>query len=434
MKCLRITVAEHEVKAAQGRAETERQNQAAKEAALKEAAARETAAREAAAKEAAAKRQEEEAAEAAKRIMAERMRQETEAVEREAARLRELTRLENERLDAARREVEREKAELRAIARHRQEAELQSARRDIKMREAASRKATERQQQQLRDIQHEIEMDICRQKEQQRNQQQAVSPERLLFSTSESPLTVDELSHHRISQPPPSMSLTPSASDPSLFSSSASSISNKPVIDEDELLLSAARLTANTLANGRHLYNGIRLPDSYAQSMFSRSLPSSIQSFSGDSYSRSHTPGTGTKGMSEFSKSNDVNINSASDSTSSVNGVRNSVSNPPVRLVNGYPVALAAPDTDETLGLGRSLSRTEQRIRQTGAHGLASIPVPTPGKEKVKSKTKEKRKGRAKARSEKVNGTPETDMGQEGESKRRRTERPAMPEVLDLTL
>lgn len=430
MKCLRITVAEHEVKAAQGRAETERQNQAAKEAALKEAAARETAAREEAAKEAAAKRQEEEAAEAAKRIMAERMRQETEAVERQAARLRELTRLENERLDAARREVEREKAELRAIARHRQEAELQSARRDIEMREAASRKATERQQQQLRDIQHEIEMDIYRQKEQQRNQQQAVSPEQLRFSTSESPLTVDELSHHRISQPPPSMSLTPSASDPSLFSSSASSISNKPVIDEDELLLSAARLTANTLANGRHLFNGIRLPDSYAQSMFSRSLPSSIQSFLGDSYSRSQTPGTGTKGMSEFSKSNDVNMNS----TSRVNGVRNSVSNPPVRLVNGYPVALAAPDADEILGLGRSLSRTEQRIRQTGAHGLASIPVPTPGKEKVKSKTKEKRKGKAKARSEKVNGTPETDMGQEGESKRRRTERPAMPEVLDLTL
>jgi hypothetical protein len=45
---------------------------------------------------------------------------------------------------------------------------------------------------------------------------------------------------------------------------------------------------------------------------------------------------------------------------------------PPMYPNHGYDVAYA-PDTP--LGLGRTMSRTEQRIRRTGAHGLAYLPL-----------------------------------------------------------
>ncbi|KAF7118694.1 hypothetical protein CNMCM5793_008233 [Aspergillus hiratsukae] len=101
-------------------------------------------------------------------------------------------------------------------------------------------------------------------------------------------------------------------------------------VDEDELLLSAARIAAESLRSGPRLLDHWSTYPEPRSSVFSpRSSLSSSHSFS-----RSQSP--------------------------------NSYS------VNGYDVALA-PDRD--LGLGRTLSRTEQRIRLTGGKGLAYKPL-----------------------------------------------------------
>lgn len=102
------------------------------------------------------------------------------------------------------------------------------------------------------------------------------------------------------------------------------------LIDQDELLLSAARIAAETLRSGPKIFDIMPPePNSLRSSLgHSSSLPSSQQ------HSRSQSP---------------LQTN-----------------------VNGYDVAFA-PETD--LGLGRSLSRTEQRIRRTGGRGLAYKPL-----------------------------------------------------------
>jgi hypothetical protein len=101
-------------------------------------------------------------------------------------------------------------------------------------------------------------------------------------------------------------------------------------VDEDELLLSAARIAAESLRSGPRLLDHWSTYPEPRSSVFSpRSSLSSSHSFS-----RSQSP--------------------------------NSYS------VNGYDVAFA-PDRD--LGLGRTLSRTEQRIRLTGGKGLAYKPL-----------------------------------------------------------
>ena len=116
-------------------------------------------------------------------------------------------------------------------------------------------------------------------------------------------------------------------------------------IDEDELLLSAARIAAERLRRGPSLYDVMAAyyepqHSSYSpRSSFSSSLPPS------SSVSSQHR-------------------------------------------VNGYDIAYG-PDN---LGLGRSMSRTEQRIRRTGGSGLAYKPLDfTPRKENKENKGKGKK-------------------------------------------
>lgn len=118
-------------------------------------------------------------------------------------------------------------------------------------------------------------------------------------------------------------------------------------VDEDELLLSAARIAAESLKSGPSLLESLHtgLDRSRTSQSFSRSVSSSR------SVSRGQSP------MQSY--------------------------------VNGYEVALA-PDTP--LGLGRTMSRTEQRIRLTGGKGLAFKPLNF-GPDKIlqgKKKKKEK--------------------------------------------
>ncbi|PYH41729.1 putative leucine permease transcriptional regulator (SAC3) [Aspergillus saccharolyticus JOP 1030-1] len=102
-------------------------------------------------------------------------------------------------------------------------------------------------------------------------------------------------------------------------------------VDEDELLLSAARIAAESLRSGPRILDGWSSTsyDGRASSFSHRSSASPSYAFS-----RSQSPQSGH--------------------------------------VNGYEVSLAP---DNGLGLGRTLSRTEQRIRMTGAKGLAYKPL-----------------------------------------------------------
>ncbi|KAH8702384.1 SAC3/GANP/Nin1/mts3/eIF-3 p25 family-domain-containing protein [Talaromyces proteolyticus] len=107
-------------------------------------------------------------------------------------------------------------------------------------------------------------------------------------------------------------------------------------IDEDELLLSAARIAAEQLKNGPKLTGSM---PSYAHADSFRSSTSLGRSLNSSTHSHSASP---------------------------------------YARINGYDVALA-PETP--LGLGRTLSRTEQRLRLTGGKGLAYKPLQlTPGK------------------------------------------------------
>lgn len=111
-------------------------------------------------------------------------------------------------------------------------------------------------------------------------------------------------------------------------------------VDEDELLLSAARIAAESLKSGQKLYDD---PSAYH-----------------DSHRSSYSPG------SSFSSS-----------------FRLSGSVSPQSHINGHDVAYA-PDTD--LGMGRTMSRTEQRIRMTGGKGLAYKPLDFTPQKKRKGK------------------------------------------------
>lgn len=100
-------------------------------------------------------------------------------------------------------------------------------------------------------------------------------------------------------------------------------------VDEDEMLLSAARIAAESLRSGPKLSD--RWSD-YSEPRGSSFSPSS--------------------------------------SVSSLHVARSA--SPPQTFSQSYNVAYA-PDTP--LGLGRTMSRTEQRIRTTGGHGLAYKPL-----------------------------------------------------------
>ncbi|KAL4792348.1 SAC3/GANP/Nin1/mts3/eIF-3 p25 family-domain-containing protein [Aspergillus venezuelensis] len=107
-------------------------------------------------------------------------------------------------------------------------------------------------------------------------------------------------------------------------------------VDEDDLLLSAARIAAESLRTGPRIVSSSSATYEPWRASFSpaSSVGSSI--------------GTGTGGV--FSRSESPNQS----------------------YVSGYDVSLAP---DSNLGLGRSLSRTEQRIRMTGGKGLAYKPL-----------------------------------------------------------
>ncbi|KAJ6110303.1 hypothetical protein N7486_002538 [Penicillium sp. IBT 16267x] len=104
-------------------------------------------------------------------------------------------------------------------------------------------------------------------------------------------------------------------------------------IDQDELLLSAARIAAEQLKNGPKIF------DSYP--------PGNTE------HHHSYSPHGSFSASTPYSQSM-------------------SPPAPPVYPNHGYEVAYA-PDTP--LGLGRTMSRSEQRIRRTGAHGLAYLPL-----------------------------------------------------------
>ncbi|KAL4940741.1 SAC3/GANP/Nin1/mts3/eIF-3 p25 family-domain-containing protein [Aspergillus oleicola] len=107
-------------------------------------------------------------------------------------------------------------------------------------------------------------------------------------------------------------------------------------VDEDDLLLSAARIAAESLRTGPRITSSSSAPYEPWRSSFSPG--SSVGS------------STGTGAGAAFSHSE----------------------SPQQSYISGYDVSLA-PDTD--VGLGRSLSRTEQRIRLTGGKGLAYKPL-----------------------------------------------------------
>ncbi len=101
-------------------------------------------------------------------------------------------------------------------------------------------------------------------------------------------------------------------------------------VDEDDLLLSAARIAAESLRTGPRLLGGGSAPY--------------------ESWRSSYSPHSSVGSSAAFSRS----------------------VSPQQSVMSGYDVSLA-PDTD--LGLGRSMSRTEQRIRMTGGKGLAYKPL-----------------------------------------------------------
>ncbi|DAA79232.1 TPA_exp: putative Leucine permease transcriptional regulator (SAC3) [Trichophyton benhamiae CBS 112371] len=236
-----------------------------------------------------------------------------EAAAREAA--REALRKQKEAQEEARRQAEEKERAEREIQRQRELArELQAAQREIARRQTAEKKAARKEAARRASI----EADIMKRKADALIEELDVHHKRgskVARLTPEDELSVEELmtSNRPRHKKPPTSAPQPS----------------KPAIDEDELLLSAARLAAHTLSQGARLWDEV--PD------FTRSVSS---------------PSSSVFGRSSIG------------SQPSFDGSR--------AIVNGYDVALAP---SSPLGLGRTLSRTEQRIRATGAKGLATKPI-----------------------------------------------------------
>ena len=115
------------------------------------------------------------------------------------------------------------------------------------------------------------------------------------------------------------------------------------LVDEDEILLSAARIAANELASGPSLVDSLLQSDIWARANESRRTSYSPR----DSYSRSASYGQSTS--------------------------------PPQWPNHGYQVAYG-PDQPP----GVPMSRSEMRIRMTGAHGLAHVPLNFTPEQKAK--------------------------------------------------
>lgn len=259
---------------------------------------------------------------------------------------KEAARREFEELQAARKEKEKKEAAEREAAKRardlkQQEEELKAAREEIRRRETMESKAAER------DIarREAIEREVVKRKalyDEREEETSSRNTSKIARLGQRQTLSVEELlalemSKQKVTPPRPRME-------------------QKSLIDEDELLFNAARMAGTELSRVR-LFEG---------------LP-----FLRESISRPSTP------SSTFSSSLMGRTDKYTRSAS-VDGSH--------ATVNGYEVALA-PETP--LGLGRSLSRTEQRIRQTGARGLAYKPITnlldTPedkGKQKVSKRRK----------------------------------------------
>jgi hypothetical protein len=138
-------------------------------------------------------------------------------------------------------------------------------------------------------------------------------------------------------------------------------------IDEDEMLLNSARIVAEQLRTGPKIFD-----DMSPQSLAEYNAYHAYWEERGKrarSYSNSLSPS-----MTPYAQS----------------------ASPPQFPRHAYDVAYA-PDTPQ--GLGRTMSRTEHRIRMTGGHGLAYKPLDfSRSNSREKDKHQDKEKGKAKSR------------------------------------
>ncbi|KAL2794994.1 SAC3/GANP/Nin1/mts3/eIF-3 p25 family-domain-containing protein [Aspergillus keveii] len=167
-----------------------------------------------------------------------------------------------------------------------------------------------------------------------------------VFEEQETPPAKDEIKAQKVAKPErPRKSMAEASVRPlpklPILEAIESMTARKPVekseppkpnqVDEDEILLSAARIAAETLRTGPRLLDAFSAPSTY------------------EPWRSSFSPGSSVASSAAFSRSQS-----------------------PQQSVHGYDVALA-PETN--LGLGRTLSRTEQRLRLTGGKGLAYKPL-----------------------------------------------------------
>ncbi|CEL04773.1 Putative Nuclear protein export factor [Aspergillus calidoustus] len=167
-----------------------------------------------------------------------------------------------------------------------------------------------------------------------------------VFEEQETPPAKDEVKAQKVAKPErPRKSMAQASVRPlpklPILEAIESMTARKPVekpgppkpnqVDEDEILLSAARIAAETLRTGPRLLDAFSAPTTY------------------EPWRSSFSPGSSVASSVAFSRSQS-----------------------PQQSVHGYDVALA-PETN--LGLGRTLSRTEQRLRLTGGKGLAYKPL-----------------------------------------------------------
>ncbi|KAI5300975.1 hypothetical protein KEM56_002061, partial [Ascosphaera pollenicola] len=246
--------------------------------------------------------------------------------------------LEAERRERARLEKEIREAKTQERIRRQEEEERQATQFYIMKQKEAEHKAQLEKERRLRDIEREVEEEVERQKGENYKDDDSINASYAHESPREPPLTMEELLGNEFNR---STSSVPEKSP----------ASPRPLINEDELLLSAARVAAQKMAGGRQWLNDYT--KTLSRSVSAAATPSFRSTFGYSSF-YDHP-----RGASEGSRIS----------------------------VNGYDIALAPEDTR----LGRSISRTEQRIRLTGAHGLASLPIETPKKPKEQSSRRHKR-------------------------------------------
>ncbi|WEW56441.1 actin cytoskeleton and mitosis protein [Emydomyces testavorans] len=268
----------------------------------------------------------------------EKRRLEEEEAAKKAAAKREFERLQAVQREKQRKEAAEREAARRERAMKEQEEEIRAAKQEIERREAAEQKAVEKEFARKEAIEKEVAKRKALYEEneeevlsQGKSKMARLSPEQSLTAEE---LLARELSKQKATPPKPRTE-------------------QKSLINEDELLFSAARMAGRELSR-INLFDGLpRLRESVSRP----STPSSPLSSSV---------------LEQAKKRN---------RSASIDGLHTTV--------NGYEVALAPPTP---LGLGRTLSRTEQRIRQTGAKGLAYKPIAsilkTPGGQRKQKTSK----------------------------------------------